>query len=700
MICHMRLGQMKSLRAHPSKTQLEWIILSCKGELQNAKMCFRHFKKKIVALLDGINQEKYLEKQSCLKSIVHPSAPFFLNPPEFSIVKYSVDLQFGAAWMWDKVARILLQNTEVPSIAKRFWAGVPPPVEVGDVVKVLEAGSTIVKRGEYTVVGVQGDECTVEKEGEKLNFPRDRLLLTIRKKYRYIADKVLTNEIGNLNEEDPNLVADMEEVFELAGVREAFQQTLQAGDPRYLQTAMKNSETFHYAMRQLPGIKASPIQKPGKGGPKPDPAEMSSMYTSESAVKDVWERMRNDWSQLVVRLSTFSAADTLPYLDLLGSQAWRLARIFSSTVTTRDVGEEVEELSCVADFLTKDGVDPVQGNHRMAGFRLPHLQLLALAVATDLRHHASIVGANLQSSKKMRKLAKKSRDFSAFFKLLSCHATDDTEALCKVFGPFASLAIRIALFLRVEVEEHANKGWTEVVGVFSGRVSERKLYDKAVQQVAANARKFIEKFMGGFGYEATGKVERVKKRIRNIFRRPRGKAPQNSGHHKVGHDFAKLILIMWTNGSQHLTPSKVEDAFRRAREYQTLAILNHGQGVALLRIALKNVKAPTADVTGRLFSFLAKILAIRKEGTKGLYKFYLQWVKDGETSQQINEWNDSIEVFECSWHSSQEEQNHMLAEAGKVNEHDYAAEGSPAPELESCSGNLQTLPNPVSLNPV
>lgn len=58
--------------------------------------------------------------------------------------------------------------------------GVPPPVEVGDVVKVLEDGSTIVQSGEYTVVGVQGDECSVEKDGERINIPRDRLILTIR----------------------------------------------------------------------------------------------------------------------------------------------------------------------------------------------------------------------------------------------------------------------------------------------------------------------------------------------------------------------------------------------------------------------------------------------------------------------------------------------------------------------------------------
>lgn len=137
------------------------------------------------------------------------------------------------------------------------------------------------------------------------------------------------------------------------------------------------------------------------------------------------------------------AADALSYLELLGGQVWRLARIASSTLAPKDLAEEAEEVSCVADSLTKDAVQPVQGTHTVPGLGLPNPQLLALNVATDLRHNTSIAGANLQSSKKNRKLAKGSKAFSAFFRLLSCHVSDDTEALCKVFGPFASLAIRI-----------------------------------------------------------------------------------------------------------------------------------------------------------------------------------------------------------------------------------------------------------------
>lgn len=63
--------------------------------------------------------------------------------------------------------------------------------------------------------------------------------------YISIADSVLRNEIKDLNEDDPSILQDMEEIFKIAAVREAFQKTQQTGDPRHLQNAMKASETFH-----------------------------------------------------------------------------------------------------------------------------------------------------------------------------------------------------------------------------------------------------------------------------------------------------------------------------------------------------------------------------------------------------------------------------------------------------------------------
>ncbi|CDJ51825.1 hypothetical protein, conserved [Eimeria brunetti] len=697
----------------------------------------------IAALLDGIRDEEHLKEQRCLKSIVHPSAAIFLNPSELSVVKSSVNLHFGAIWMWNKVAQTLLQNPDVPDISKRFWSGVPPPVEVGDVVKVMEAGSTIVQSGEYTIVGIQGDECIVEKEGERVKVSRDRVLLTVKEKYRNIADKVLRNELKSLGEEDPDLLADMEETFELAGVGDAFRKASDTGDPRYLQTAMKTSEVFHsYEILQL--IRAytalegcTPLTDRNLYGTgselvarvvenaKFEAVDMEGEDTLQSVLEnqcrsavafvfpgtlnpfslviphcvDVWQKMRSDWSQLgQVAPGYLSECDARCMEGVMKRNYW----FDSKHIKRKPIARE--------SLLAGDGIYTALGEW-----------------------------------------------------LLSCHASGDTEALCKVFGPFASLAIRIALFLRVEVEEHGNKGWTEAVSVFSGRAFDQKLYKKAVQQMTANASKFIEKFMGGFGHKAAGKFEKVRKRIRNIFgRKSRGKSSENTVHQKVGHDFAKLLLTMWTNGSQHqrkFAPSKVEQAFYRARKYQTLMILNRGVdpirtitkdikvgckntstvqhkywslldkgktkipkiadelglgmvygfatgktystlsqsgralaaackgksqldllaqgtscreimelhqcmklrglGVEFLRIALKSVKTPTADVTGILFSFIKQIRAIRKEGAKGLYKAYLQW----------------------------EEQNHMLAEAGKLSESDTNAEDPVSPALQSCHAN-------------
>lgn len=154
----------------------------------------------------------------------------------------------------------------------------------------------------------------------------------------------------------------------------------------------------------------------------------------------------------VARITIFSAFDTLPYLDLVGGQIWRLAHFINAKATIASIEEEFEVLSCVIDALTKDVVDGLHVDTTMAGFGLPHLQLLALNVATDLRHHASVVGANLKNSKKLRTAAKGSKEFSAFFRLLSCHVDGDTEALHAQFGPFASLAIRIGAFLQLAAQ--------------------------------------------------------------------------------------------------------------------------------------------------------------------------------------------------------------------------------------------------------
>ena len=145
----------------------------------------------------------------------------------------------------------------------------------------------------------------------------------------------------------------------------------------------------------------------------------------------------------VTRFTTFYSADALAYLELLGGQTWRLARAYDSVAPENaHIGEEAERLLCAVDFLTANVGEPLRLLTHMTGFGLPHLQLLALHAATDLRHFASIAGANLASNK-VRKGARGSKAFAAVFRLLSCRVEDNAEALHKVFRPFASLAIRI-----------------------------------------------------------------------------------------------------------------------------------------------------------------------------------------------------------------------------------------------------------------
>lgn len=132
------------------------------------------------------------------------------------------------------------------------------------------------------------------------------------------------------------------------------------------------------------------------------------------------------------------------YLDLVGGQSWRMAlQYVAAAPKTEHIGEEADLLSCLTGILNTDRGVSVTGASGEQGFGLPHLQQLALKMATDLRHYANIAGANLKSSKKLRKAARGSPAYSSWFRWLSCRTAEDTESLHKVFLPFASLATRI-----------------------------------------------------------------------------------------------------------------------------------------------------------------------------------------------------------------------------------------------------------------
>lgn len=143
-----------------------------------------------------------------------------------------------------------------------------------------------------------------------------------------------------------------------------------------------------------------------------------------------------------------------------------------------------------------------------------------------------------------------------------------------------------ALFLRVEVEEQAGKGWHDAVKLFGGSVFDSKLLRKVMQRMTLSATKFISKFMGGYEYKATGTVRKIKKRISELFKAKRkAKVPDEVLKESIGHVFAKLMLVMWANGNKHLPGaggSSIDENFHRARLYQTLTVLNHGKAKTLV----------------------------------------------------------------------------------------------------------------------
>ncbi|KAL8432976.1 hypothetical protein Efla_001184 [Eimeria flavescens] len=706
-------------------------------------------------LLQSMKQHDRLGARNCLSGMEH----LHLNPSELSTVKESVDLHFGAIWLWNKIAENLLKDR------------VPPPILPGDTVKVLESGTTLIGKEEYTVASVHpGDQYVIKFTGEQLMVPRDRLLLTISAKNIAIADRVLRNELADMADDDPSLLADIEEVFKASGLRRDYENSQQKKDVRFLLAAMKQSDTFHFlnflnAIRQLPGIQANPIASQVTGKYKDDPAKMSNIYTATDAVKAyellqfirgftvladckplthknlygsanelvprmienakfeamniqdhellfsvlenqcrttaffvfpqavhintivvpqcprAWEKMKDDWSQLVVKLqladaleefspaknaalcalpgriapgylrgcdsscmggvamrniwfdkkrvkrrtvrkdyiiagdvarfSTFYSEEGLKYLELVVGQAWRMALIYlRDAPDPAHIGQEAEELQMLAEFLITEKGKPLNGMSTMKGFGLPNLQLLALKLATDLRHHSSIAGAHMKRRGEMRNAARGSASFSSFFRLLACRYEEDTECLHKLFLPLASLAMRIALFLRVEVEEQSNKGWYSAVQVFGSGEFNEKAFRKVANKMEANARNFIRNFMGGFEHKTTGKLQKIKQRIKHLFRRKgNGKSTQATAFHKVGHVFVKLMLFLWTIGSKRKfdTTYSIDRNFYRARLYQVLTILNHGEDpIKKLTSAIKDACSKTkSSVVDRNWHLLA-----------------------------------------------------------------------------------------------
>ncbi|KAL8447010.1 hypothetical protein Emag_004482 [Eimeria magna] len=177
--------------------------------------------------LTQLKQPERLGVRNCLRSI----ADSHLSTPEISIVKESVDLHFGAVWLWTKIATYLVTASDVPAISKRFFS-----------------------------------------------------------EHVAIADRALKNELADMADDDPSLLADIEDVFKAAGIVESYEQSQRSKDPRFLLAAMKKSEAFHFlnfvnAIRELPGMETRGIKSRPSGLYKDDPSKMSTIYTASDAIK-------------------------------------------------------------------------------------------------------------------------------------------------------------------------------------------------------------------------------------------------------------------------------------------------------------------------------------------------------------------------------------------------------------------------------
>lgn len=108
-------------------------------------------------------------------------------------------------------------------------------------------------------------------------------------------------------------------------------------------------------------------------------------------------------------------------------------------------------------------------------------------------------------------------------------------------------------------------------------------------------------------------------------------------------------------------------------------------------MALKSVATPEAEIVTKLFSFLKKIRAIHGKNVRKLFETYVRWVRAGEKSTAVQEWNKGISKFECPWYSSQEAQDAMLLAAGARPPDQSTAKDPFSVEFETCKGSLHSL---------
>ncbi|CDI74181.1 hypothetical protein, conserved [Eimeria praecox] len=241
---------------------------------------------------------------------------------------------------------------------------------------------------------------------------------------------------------------------------------------------------------------------------------------------------------------------------------------------------------------------------------LTNPMLFASSVLTNLRGYVNDAGAGLDNTETQRKLAKRSDVFSAMYKCLSCGLGG--ELLPPLFAPYASTALQVGAFLRVEVEESKALPWERIVQTMGDGVFTTRAYASGVKHLEKKAAHFLEMFtpcmaevaeasdllMLSQATKSTSKFASRLKKALNRAKRRRRRA--NEGMCEMSGELQQLVrlLVVWwvlgpsSSESAQGMPQSFENTaatFKSARLVFAFLIFNNGHDQA--KVAMELVTA-------------------------------------------------------------------------------------------------------------
>ncbi|XP_026192875.1 uncharacterized protein LOC34622832 [Cyclospora cayetanensis] len=222
---------------------------------------------------------------------------------------------------------------------------------------------------------------------------------------------------------------------------------------------------------------------------------------------------------------------------------------------------------------------------RLSETELLNPALLASGIFEEIRGYVSDAGAGLENTKKQRNLAKDSDVFSAIYKVLTCGFEGDL--LPPTNAPYASVALQVAGFLRVELEESKSFPWEKVVQATGDGAFKEKQYAAAAKHLKAKAQKFINLFTPCVTVvddaaqllklpDRSKTKARVAKKLKNVFKHRRktlAASPELCKNSGELHQLSRMLVTWWVHGSAprqedkegHKHHRTVADTFKSAR---------------------------------------------------------------------------------------------------------------------------------------